>query len=107
MSPGSLADVLRQNLVQPIILGTGTSIRKISADTGDRLKANQQVLVLTNSFEEVPDFYGWNKQMMKQFGKWTDIEVDIRGSGSHVVAQDVDPNTQLKKVKKIKVTLGD
>ncbi len=107
MSPGNLADVLRQNLVQPIILGTGTSIRKISADTGDRLKANQQVLVLTNSFEEIPDFYGWNKQMMKQFGKWTDIEVDIRGSGSHVVAQDVDPNTQLKKVKKIKVTLGD
>lgn len=107
ISPGNLADVLRQSVVQPIILGTGTSIRKVSANAGDKLKANQQVLILTNSFEEVPDFYGWNKQMIKQFGEWMDIEMDIRGSGSHVVSQNVDPNTSLKKIKKIKVTLGD
>ncbi|MBF8970035.1 penicillin-binding protein PBP2X [Streptococcus sp. NLN76] len=107
VTPGNLADTLRQNVVQPIILGTGTSIRKLSANTGNKLKANQQVLILTNSFEEVPDFYGWSPVMIQQFGEWMGIEMDIRGSGNHVVRQNVDPNTQLKKVKKIRVTLGE
>ncbi|MBJ6746509.1 penicillin-binding protein [Streptococcus sp. 121] len=107
VTPGNLADTLRQNVVQPIILGTGTSIRKLSAITGNKLKANQQVLILTNSFEEVPDFYGWSPEMIQQFGEWMGIEMDIRGSGNHVVRQNVDPNTQLKKVKKIRVTLGE
>ncbi|MBG9367249.1 penicillin-binding protein PBP2X [Streptococcus sp. NLN64] len=107
VTPGNLADTLRQNVVQPIILGTGTSIRKLSANTGNKLKANQQVLILTNSFEEVPDFYGWSPEMIQQFGEWMGIEMDIRGSGNHVVRQNVDPNTQLKKVKKIRVTLGE
>ena len=46
ISPGGLADELSRNLVQPIVLGTGGKIKKVSVKEGKNLKANQQVLIL-------------------------------------------------------------
>ena len=52
-----------RNLVQPIVLGTGKNIRKMSVDVGSKVKANQQVLLLTEDFDAVPDMYGWQRKM--------------------------------------------
>ena len=106
-SSGDLADELRRNLVQPIILGTGKNIKKVSVKTGEALKSNQQILVLTDDFTEMPDMYGWTKKNTETFGEWLGIKVHVKGKGSKVVAQSVKTNASLKKIKEITITLGD
>lgn len=106
-SPGDLAEELRRNLVQPIVVGTGTKIKETSVEEGTNLAPNQQVLLLSDKVEEIPDMYGWKKETAETFAKWLDIELEFEGSGSVVQKQDVRTNTAIKNIKKIKLTLGD
>ena len=107
VSPGGLADELRRNLVQPIVLGTGGKIKKVSVKEGKNLKANQQILILSDDLESLPDMYGWTKANVERFAKWQDIEVTFKGEGSKVVKQSEKTNTSLKNLKKITITMGD
>lgn len=106
-SPGQTADELRRNLVQPIILGNGSKIEKVSKKIGSNLNANQQILLLTDHFEELPDMYGWTKANVDKFSSWTSISIEYEGSGSKVIEQSVDVGTSLEKTKKITITLGE
>lgn len=106
-TPGDLAEELRRNLVQPIVVGTGTKIKETSVEEGTNLAPNQQVLLLSDKVEEIPDMYGWKKETAETFAKWLDIELEFEGSGSVVQKQDVRTNTAIKNIKKIKLTLGD
>ena len=107
ISPGDLAEALRRNIVQPIVVGTGTKIKETSVEEGTNLAPNQQVLLLSDKVEEIPDMYGWKKETAEAFAKWLDIELEFEGSGSVVQKQDVRTNTVIKNIKKIKLTLGD
>lgn len=107
ISPGDLAEALRRNIVQPIVVGTGTKIKETSVEEGKNLAPNQQVLLLSDKVEEIPDMYGWKKEIAETFAKWLDIELEFEGSGSVVQKQDVRTNTAIKNIKKIKLTLGD
>ena len=107
ISPGGFADELRRNLIQPVVLGTGKNIKKMSVSAGTKLKANEQVLLLTDDLDSVPDMYGWTKENADIFGEWTGIEITYTGSGKKVTKQSVKMNTSLNKTKKITLTLGD
>ena len=107
ISPGDLAEALRRNIVQPIVVGTGTKIKETSVEEGTNLAPNQQVLLLSDKAEEVPDMYGWTKATAEAFSKWLNIELVFEGSGSTVQKQDVRANTAIKDIKKITLTLGD
>lgn len=107
VSPDGLADELRRNLVQPIVLGTGGKIKKVSVKEGKNLKANQQILILSDDLESLPDMYGWTKGNVERFAKWQGIEVTFKGEGSKVVKQSEKTNTSLKNLKKITITMGD
>ena len=107
ISPGDLAEELRRNIVQPIVVGTGTKIKNASIEEGKNLAPNQQVLLLSDKAEEVPDMYGWTKATAEAFSKWLNIELEFEGSGSTVQKQDVRANTAIKNIKKITLTLGD
>ena len=107
ISPGNLAEALRRNIVQPIVVGTGTKIKESSVEEGTDLAPNQQVLLLSDKAEEVPDMYGWTKATAEAFSKWLNIELVFEGSGSTVQKQDVRANTAIKDIKKITLTLGD
>ena len=107
-SPGEAAVTLRQNLVHPIVLGTGSKISKVSKKVGTNIAANEQVLILTNKLSEVPDMYGWSKEIAQRFSKWTGIKISFKGSETgKVIKQSVDVGTDISKVKKITITLGD
>ena len=106
-SPGDLAEELRRNLVQPIVIGSGTKIKESSAAEGTNLDANEQILLLSDKVEEMPDLYGWSKKNVETFAKWLDIEVEFEGTGETVKKQSVRANTALKNIQKIKITLGD
>ena len=107
ISPGGFADELRRNLIQPVVLGTGKNIKKMSVSAGTKLKANEQVLLLTDDLDSVPDMYGWTKENVDKFAEWTGIEITYKGEGSRVSKQNIKVETALKKTKKITITLGD
>ena len=106
-SPGDMAEELRRNLVQPIVIGSGTKIKESSVEEGTNLDANQQILLLSDQVEEMPDLYGWTKKNVETLAKWLNLEVEFEGSGDTVTKQSVRANTVLKDLKKLKVTLGD
>ncbi|WP_373822904.1 penicillin-binding protein PBP2X [Streptococcus ferus] len=107
-SPGDSADQLRQNLVQPIILGSGSKITKTSVAKGKNLKENQQILLLTSNFETVPDMYGWTKKNVETFAKWTNIKITYKGQKSgRVTKQNVEVGKKLNSIKKMTITLGE
>ncbi|HFU4000129.1 TPA: penicillin-binding protein PBP2X [Streptococcus suis] len=106
-APGETAEELRRNLVQPVILGNGSEIKQASVEKGTAVSANQQVLLLTNKFEEMPDLYAVTKENMDLIAEWTGIEVTYEGQGSKVIDQSVEVGTKLNKTKNITVTLGD
>lgn len=107
-NPGNTADDLRQNLVHPIVLGTGNKIIKTSVSVGSNLKENQQVLLLTSHFDTMPDMYGWSKKNVKKFEDWTGIKVTFKGKKSgKVTEQSVKVGSKLKNLKKIRITLGE
>ncbi|WP_203351028.1 penicillin-binding protein PBP2X [Streptococcus uberis] len=106
--PGNTSDELRRNLVQPVVLGTGDKIIKMSEAKDSKIRENQQVLLLTNHFDSLPDMYGWTKNNVEKFAKWTGIEVQYKGSSKgRVTDQNIDVGKSLKDIKKIKITLGD
>lgn len=105
--PGTTAEALRRQLIHPIILGNGDKITDVSVTEGTNLPANQQILLLTNNFTHIPDFYGWTKENMDIFSEWTGIEVVYKGEGSLVVDQNVAFGRELKKTKRLTITLGD
>lgn len=99
---------LRQNLVHPVILGSGSKVSKVSQKVGTNLNENQQVLLLTNKLTELPDMYGWTKANVKKFSEWTGISISFKGAGSgKVVKQNVKIGKNIKKIKKITITLGE
>nr|AQM37650.1 penicillin-binding protein 2X [Streptococcus suis] len=106
-APGESAEELRRYLVQPVILGNGAEIKKVSLEKGSLVAPNQQVLLLTNKLEEMPDLYAVTKENMDLLAEWTGIEVTYEGSGSKVVKQSVEVGTKLNKTKKLTVTLGE
>ena len=106
-SPGDLAEELRRNLVQPIVIGSGTKIKESSVAEGTNLDANEQILLLSDKVEEMPDLYGWTKKNIETLAKWLNIEVEFEGTGQTVKQQSVRANTALKNIQKIKITLGD
>ena len=79
LSPGAYSEELRRNLVQTNCPRNRENIRKMSVDIGSKVKANQQVLLLTEDFDAVPDMYGWTKKNADIFGEWTGIEITYKG----------------------------
>lgn len=107
-TPGSKADELRRHLVQPIVIGGGSSIVKSSVSAKANLKANQQILLLTDEKDlSVPDFYGWTRENMETFAKWKGLTLTFEGSGTKVRGQSVEVGKSLSKHKKMTITLGD
>ena len=106
-TPGDLAEELRRNLVQPIVIGTGTKIKDSSVSEGNNLGANQQILILSDKLEEMPDMYGWTQENVQALAKWLNIEVEWDGTGKTVQKQSIRANTAIKDIKNLKVTLGD
>ena len=107
-SPGDTAQELRVNLVQPVVVGSGSKIKKMSKKVGSNLSANEQILLWTGDLETVPDMYGWTKENVEKFAKWTGIKITFKGSDSGTVTkQSVESETDIDGVKKITITLGE
>ena len=79
ISPGGFADELRRNLIQPVVLGTGKNIKKMSVSAGTKLKANEQVLLLTDDLDSVPDMYDGPRKMLINLRNGRALRSPIKG----------------------------
>lgn len=103
--PGEFVDELRRHLVHPILLGTGNKIIKMSYEMEENLEPNRQVLLLTNHFDALPDFYGWTRENVETFAEWMGWEITIKGKG-RVIKQSLEAGTELEDISSLTVTLG-
>lgn len=106
-SPGHTADELRRNYVHPIVLGTGSQIKALSVPVGSNVRANQQILILSDEFLNLPDMYGWTKENVEQMAKWKGVKVKFVGGQGTVIAQSYETNTPLTEISKLTITLGE
>ena len=107
-NPGDTAQELRDNLVQPVVVGSGSKIKKMSKKVGSNLSANEQILLWTGNLETVPDMYGWTKKMLKNLLNGLELKITFKGSDSGTVTkQSVESETDIDGVKKITITLGE
>ncbi|WP_460059179.1 penicillin-binding transpeptidase domain-containing protein [Pseudolactococcus yaeyamensis] len=105
--PGSTLDQLRQQLLQPVVVGSGSVITEQSIEAGTKLGANVRVLLLTDGDIDMPDIYDWSKEDVETLAKWAGITVTYNGSETgKVTEQSIKMNTSLKKGQKLTVTLN-
>lgn len=99
-NPGSTLDQLRQQILQPVVVGSGSVITKQSVEAGTKLGANARVLLLTDGDVDMPDIYDWSKEDVETLAKWTGMTVTYNGSETgKVTEQSIKMNSSLKKVK--------
>ena len=105
--PGDTSDALRQTLLNPVLIGSGTKIKAQSIGAGEKVDANTRVLLLTDGTDQVmPDLYDWSKVDVEQLANWYDLKVTYEGSGDHVVSQSLDTATKVKKGQGLTLTMG-
>lgn len=106
-NPGSTLDQLRQQILQPVVVGSGSVITKQSVEAGTKLGANARVLLLTDGDVDMPDIYDWSKEDVETLAKWTGMTVTYNGSETgKVTEQSIKMNSSLKKGQKLTVTLN-
>ncbi|MCJ1977577.1 penicillin-binding transpeptidase domain-containing protein [Lactococcus paracarnosus] len=104
--PGSTLDLLRQQLLQPVVIGSGSVITKQSISPGTKLGANKRILLLTNGKLTMPDIYDWSKQDIDILAKWAGLTVTYDGADNgKATEQSIKMNESIKKGKKLTVTL--
>ena len=105
-NPGNTLDLLRQQLLQPVVIGSGSVITKQSIEPGTKLGANKRILLLTNGKLTMPDIYDWSKQDIDILAKWAGLTVTYDGAeDGKATKQSIKMNEAIKKGKKLTVTL--
>ena len=105
--PGNTLDLLRQQILQPVVVGSGSVITKQSIEAGTKLGANARVLLLTDGDIDMPDIYDWSKEDVETLAKWAGLTVTYQGAETgKVTEQSIKMNANLKKGQKLTVTLN-
>ena len=109
--PGDVADTLRREVLQPVIVGdtaskAGITVKAQSLKPGDKVGANTRVLLLTDGNPQMPDMYDWSKADVEQVAKWYNLKVTYNGSGDKVTSQNITPETTIKNGQSITITMG-
>lgn len=99
-------NLLRQELFQPVVIGSGSVIKGQSISAGTQLGANKRILLYTGGNLTMPDMYDWSKKDVEDFAKEFKLEISFDGDeNGKVTDQSIKLNQALKKGQKLKVTL--
>lgn len=102
----STVNLLRQEILQPVVIGSGTVIKDQAISAGTKLGANKRVLLYTGGKTVMPDMHDWSKEDVETFAKWTGVTITYKGSEKgQVTDQSIKTNQDLKKGQKLTVTL--
>lgn len=105
-SVNSTVNLLRQQLFQPVVIGSGTVVKAQSISSGTKLGANKRILLYTGGKTTMPDMYDWSKKDVETLAKELNLTVSYEGDeNGRVTEQSIKLSEVLKKGQKLKVTL--
>ncbi len=97
------ADANKRGLTA-VVIGDGDKVIEQSAKPGEKVMANEHLILLTNGKKEMPDVRGWSKADILKLTNLLDIDVNFKGDG-YCTKQSIAPYAEVSK-KKLKITLG-
>ena len=97
------ADANKRGLTA-VVIGDGDKVIAQSAKPGEKVMANEHLILLTNGKKEMPDVRGWSKADILKLTNLLDIDVSFKGDG-YCTKQSIAPYAEVSK-KKLKITLG-
>ncbi|MGX7203886.1 penicillin-binding transpeptidase domain-containing protein [Enterococcus pingfangensis] len=97
------ADANKRGLTA-VVVGDGDKVIKQSEKPGEKVMANEHLILLTDGKKEMPDVRGWSKSDILKLTNLLDIEVTFKGDG-YCTKQSIAPYAEISK-KKLKITLG-
>jgi penicillin-binding protein 2X len=90
--------------ITAVVIGDGDKVIEQSAKPGEKVMANEHLILLTNGKKEMPDVRGWSKADILKLTNLLDIDVSFKGDG-YCTKQSIAPYAEVSK-KKLKITLG-
>lgn len=97
------ADANKRGLTA-VVVGDGDKVVQQSAKPGEKVMANEHLILLTDGKKEMPDVRGWSKADILKLTNLLDIDVTFKGDG-YCTKQNIAPYSEISK-KKLKITLG-
>lgn len=98
---------LEDNLVRPIIIGSGDKITKQSIKKGEELAPFEKIILLTNSSEyRMPNLSGFSRKDIVTLSKLLNIKYNIEGYG-YVTEQSIVPNSVITNDMTLNVILSN
>lgn len=97
------ADANKRGLTA-VVIGDGDKVIEQFAKPGEKVMANEHLILLTNGKKEMPDVRGWSKADILKLTNLLDIDVSFKGDG-YCTKQSIAPYAEVSK-KKLKITLG-
>ena len=98
------ADANKRGLTA-VVIGDGDKVIEQSAKPGEKVMANEHLILLTNSKKEMPDVRGWSKADILKLTNLLDIDVSFKKGDGYCTKQSIAPYAEVSK-KKLKITLG-
>lgn len=77
------------------VIGKGATIEKTNIDTGEKVVANQRVLLTTDT-PTMPEIIGWSMRDILEFSELIGFDVEITGNG-YAVKQSVEKGSTISE----------
>ena len=104
LSTSKAADANKRGLTA-VVIGDGDKVIEQSAKPGEKVMANEHLILLTNGKKEMPDVRGWSKADILKLTNLLDIDVSFKKGDGYCTKQSIAPYAEVSK-KKLKITLG-
>ena len=104
LSPAKAAADANKRGLTAVVVGDGDKVVKQSAKPGEKVMANEHLILMTDGTKEMPDVRGWSKADILKLTNLLDIDVTFKGDG-YCTKQSIAPYAEIGK-KKLKITLG-
>jgi len=88
-------DKLASHGLNVSVIGSGNTIKKVSAAKGDELLPGDRIILITDQ-PEMPDITGWSLRDVMQLADLMDLDVEPIGNG-YVTTQSIEEGKPLKK----------
>ena len=99
-------EILKQNSINPIILGSGTKVAKQTPSKGSIITTNDTVYLITNDSNiKVPKVVGLSSKVAKDLLQKLNIKVNLDGVG-YVVEQSIPEGTAITEGAEITLKLS-
>ena len=102
-----IKDYFTNQKITPVIIGNGTKIIKQYPEKESIITSDEKVFLITNDNNlTMPDLTGYSYKDAKIVIELLEIKTRFTNTG-YVVSQSVSPNTDLKDVTEIEITLKE